>query len=243
MSALARTSLALAIAASAVAQDLPPFEAALYAMTDARRLNPCAYNPNADNSAVLTDPAYDTFNNRRSYNNGITFRRFELFLERTDSDKARCFLDLIKAKLTGSAPGPSRPAAPVPVKATPAPPQMQGKQARAANQSPPAPAPATDIVPVPAPAAQPRIAPELQSRYDAILSRTSQTKAELAGFEARMAAQKLRLRPDISEARTRLDTLLGNAAEALRNGDEGAVEENLRYAEGTLSMIDKFLGK
>ena len=223
MSSLARTGLILAIASTVLAQDLPPFEAALYAMTDARRLDRCTYNPNADHSAVLTDPAYNTFNNRRSYNNGITFRRFELFLERTDDDKARCFLDLIKAKLTGAPFGAIGPAAPVPMM--------------------PAPAPATQPTPVPVPPAPVRVAPELQSRYDAAFSQAAQTKAELAAFEARMAAQKLVLRRDISDARARVDALLRNAADAIRNGDEAAAEENIRYAEGTLATIAKFLGK
>lgn len=241
MSSLARTGLILAIASTVLAQDLPPFEAALYAMTDARRLDPCTYNPNADHSAVLTDPAYNTFNNRRSYNNGITFRRFELFLERTDDDKARCFLDLIKAKLTGAPFGAIGPAAPVPVMPASAPQPAPGKQNRPAIQL--APAPATQPIPVPVPPAPVRVAPELQSRYDAAFSQAAQTKAELAAFEARMAAQKLVLRRDISDARARVDALLRNAADAIRNGDEAAAEENIRYAEGTLATIAKFLGK
>jgi hypothetical protein len=81
---------------------LPPFEAAIYAMTDGRKLNPCTYDPKADNFAVLNAPEYFPYNNRRSYDNGITYRRLELYLEeRADEQQAACFLNFLKSGITG----------------------------------------------------------------------------------------------------------------------------------------------
>jgi hypothetical protein len=86
---------------------LSSFEGALYAMTDARRLNPCTYDPAADYSNVLNDPEYAQFQNARSYNSGA-IRRLEIYLDRAAPAQRACFLDLIQATLTGR---PWKPAA------------------------------------------------------------------------------------------------------------------------------------
>ena len=84
--------------------------AALYAMTDARLLDPCSYDPAKDYSPVLYDPLYQTFNTRSAYDTVITYRRFQGYLRRGEEWK-RCFLNVIKAKLKESA---ARPAAEAP---------------------------------------------------------------------------------------------------------------------------------
>ena len=77
---------------------------------DGRRLNPCTYDPKADNSAVVNDSRYEQFQNRSSYDSGA-LRRFELYLDRADEKQRACFLDLIQAALTGVEWKPGRLAA------------------------------------------------------------------------------------------------------------------------------------
>jgi hypothetical protein len=47
---------------------LPPFEAALQAMSDARNLDACSCDPSRDYSQLFKDPQYLLFNSRDSYN-------------------------------------------------------------------------------------------------------------------------------------------------------------------------------
>jgi hypothetical protein len=87
---------------------MPAFESAIWAMTDARRLDPCSYSPLSDYSSVFNDPSYQQFNGKRYYDNGGK-RRFEIYLDRTTEEAKRCFLDLIEATITGKPWTPRKP--------------------------------------------------------------------------------------------------------------------------------------
>jgi len=106
----------------------------------------------------------------------------------------------------------------------------------------PAPAPAAAG---PAPPAAPPTGPmlDLQGKYDELSSRAAQTRTGLAQLAARLAAQKTTMRADMGEEQKRLEGLLRDAQEAIRTGDKDKAAENLRYAEGTLAPIEKFLGR
>ena len=81
---------------------LPLFEGALYAMTDARRLDPCRFDRNADYSSVLNNADYAQFQNRPSYDDGA-LRRFENYIgHRADQTQKACFLDLIQAEISNT---------------------------------------------------------------------------------------------------------------------------------------------
>jgi hypothetical protein len=51
------------------------------------------------------------------------------------------------------------------------------------------------------------------------------------------------LRGDIKAASIRLDYVLQEARDSLRNGDVEGARNNLQYAEGTVEKIEKFLGQ
>jgi hypothetical protein len=106
----------------------------------------------------------------------------------------------------------------------------------------PAATPAAPAVLVPAPALPTGPLLELQSKYDELLSRAAQTRTGLGQFAARLATQKMTMRGDMAEEQKRLEDLLRSAFEAIRNGDKDKAAENLRYAEGTVVAIEKFLG-
>lgn len=80
---------------------LPPFEGALYAITDARRLDPCRLDRNADYSAVLNDPAYAQFQNRPSYDSAA-LSRFQNYIRHAEPAQKACFLDLIQAEISNA---------------------------------------------------------------------------------------------------------------------------------------------
>ena len=128
------------------ADALPPFEAAIDAMTDGRELDPCTYDPKADNFAVLNAPLYLDYNNRKSYDDGITYRRLELYLERrADPQRAACFLNFLRSGIVGQKASPpvktEAPQDPKPA-TTPAPVPMRkgGKPRQAPSAVNPTPA-------------------------------------------------------------------------------------------------------
>jgi hypothetical protein len=84
---------------------------------------------------------------------------------------------------------------------------------------------------------------ELSARYNALLSRATDAKAGVAQMEQRLAADGLGLRADIRDARNRLDTQLKTADGAIARGDADSAEENLRYAENALGILEKFVGR
>jgi hypothetical protein len=153
---------------------------------------------------------------------------------------------------------PPRPAAPtVPANAT-APPAASatntGPELPAVLQAPLPPGtlrsqtsnPATSVPPQsngPAPVLAPSgTAGGLLARYNSVSSRATSAKAGVAAFEQRLNGQGLALRADIRDARSRLDTQLRAAVDAIQVGNEDRAEESLRYAENALSTMEKFLG-
>ena len=80
---------------------LPPLEKALWAMFDARRFDPCTYDPNHNYDAILGDPRYETFQNRSTYNDGTIVYFYGQILGWTP-EKRRCFLDVIKRAIVSA---------------------------------------------------------------------------------------------------------------------------------------------
>lgn len=84
---------------------------------------------------------------------------------------------------------------------------------------------------------------ELRQRYNEISIRASTAQAGVRSIEQQMARQGLGLRNDIREAQTRLDFLMQEANMALQSGDTAGARQNLQYAEGTIAILNKFLGR
>jgi len=84
---------------------------------------------------------------------------------------------------------------------------------------------------------------DLSQRYTLLLRQAEQGKAALGQLEQRLASQGLGLRSDAIAARTRLDTQLQAANEAIGRGDASQAEESLRFAEAALETIQKILGR
>jgi hypothetical protein len=152
-----------------------------------------------------------------------------------------------KGSATGVPPGPTVPGIiqrggaspsvstvnPVPVP-TPGQP-VQPASDRAASAQPVAPLP-------PVAAATPQMR-DLSLRYADLVRRSAQAKAGVAQIEQQLARQRLGLRIDIVNARSRMDTQLRTAFEFIGRGDADQAEQSLRYAEAALGILEKFLGR
>jgi hypothetical protein len=81
---------------------VPLFERTLEAMVDGRQLDPCAYDPAANYSALLDDPLYFRFTSRFLYD-GTDFAtvNYGRLVEEGDPRARECFLGIIRAELTG----------------------------------------------------------------------------------------------------------------------------------------------
>jgi hypothetical protein len=75
---------------------LPSFEKAVWAMFDARRFEPCGYDPGKDYGAILENVRYLTFQNRRNYDSGAMYTKIREQLPRWSVEKRQCLLDMIK---------------------------------------------------------------------------------------------------------------------------------------------------
>jgi hypothetical protein len=84
---------------------------------------------------------------------------------------------------------------------------------------------------------------DLSQRYTELVARSTQAKAGLAQIEQQLARQRLGLRSDIVNARTRMDTQLRAANESISRGDANQAEQSLQYAQAALETLEKFLGR
>jgi hypothetical protein len=73
--------------------------------------------------------------------------------------------------------------------------------------------------------------------------RASAAQAGVRSIEEGVQRQGLGLRGDIKAASFRLDLLLREARTDVQNGDVEGARTQLGYAEGTLAIIEKFLGQ
>ena len=101
---------------------------------------------------------------------------------------------------------------------------------------------ATSAQPAAAAAATPQMR-DLSQRYADLVRRSAQAKAGLAQIERQLASQRLGLRIDIVNARTRVDTQLRTALVSIDRADAAQAEQSLRYAEAALGIIETFLGR
>ena len=166
-----------------------------------------------------------------------------------------------------AAPAPVAPAAPSPVAAVvpeqrlrPSPrpavtaqnvaPPQQVAQAVPVQQAAPvqqtqvaqaAPAPAA-AQPVTAATASPELK-ELRDKINRMAVRAAAAQAGVRSIEQGVERQGLGLRGDIKAASIRLDYVLMEARASLQSGDVEGARNNLKYAEGTVEKIEKFLGQ
>ena len=79
--------------------------------------------------------------------------------------------------------------------------------------------------------------------YSAVVTRAAQDRLGLAQTERKLTAADIPLPDNIRAARDRLTGQQQAVVLALRTRDEVAGEQNLRAMEGTLAVIEKFIGK
>lgn len=87
-----------------IVKPLPPFNKALMAMRDSRRLDPCSFDINADNSAVLHHPLFAEYNVPERYDDEFLkmFEALRNFRSRpATAEQYNCLLAQIKAQLSG----------------------------------------------------------------------------------------------------------------------------------------------
>jgi hypothetical protein len=92
------TRVQQSLCANSTVGGLPQLEAALQAMTDERALDPCAFNPKADYSSILSNVGSVATSSREAYD-AATFARFEQFLKSAAPDRKRCFLAVLQKAL------------------------------------------------------------------------------------------------------------------------------------------------
>ena len=84
---------------------------------------------------------------------------------------------------------------------------------------------------------------ELCERYDALAQRVTAAKDGLRSIKGQMASQGLRLRGDILEAESRMESGRDQAREAISRYDLDSATTDLRIAESAVESIEKFLGR
>ena len=84
---------------------------------------------------------------------------------------------------------------------------------------------------------------EIRDRVNRVSVRASAAQAGVRSIEEGVQRQGLGLRGDIKAASFRLDLLLREARTDVQNGDVEGARTQLGYAEGTLAIIEKFLGQ
>lgn len=104
-------------------------------------------------------------------------------------------------------------------------------------------APAHPVEPMPQGVGTNAAMRDLSQRYTELVARSTQAKAGLAQIEQQLARQRLGLRSDIVNARTRMDTQLRAANESISRGDANQAEQSLQYAQAALETLEKFLGR
>jgi hypothetical protein len=132
----------------------------------------------------------------------------------------------------------SRAAAPVQNVA----PVQQTVQAVPVQQTAQAQAPPPPAQTVTAATASPELK-ELRDKINRVSVRAAAAQAGVKSMEQRVEQQGFGLRGDIKAASIRLDYVLQEARDSLRNGDVEGARNNLQYAEGTVEKIEKFLGQ
>ena len=83
---------------------------------------------------------------------------------------------------------------------------------------------------------------ELREEHNELAVRAGAARSGLASMRQQVERQGYGLRRDIIEAETRLNYQMQEAMDAIRAGDIDGAREHLRYARGSLEVIDKFLG-
>ena len=146
---------------------------------------------------------------------------------------------------------PEQPFRPIPRAAAPAqkaaPPQQVAQavpvpQAVPVQQAQVAQAAPAAAQPVTAATASPELK-ELRDKINRMAVRAAAAQAGVRSIEQGVERQGLGLRGDIKAASIRLDYVLMEARASLQNGDVEGARNNLKYAEGTLEKIEKFLGQ
>jgi len=118
-------------------------------------------------------------------------------------------------------------------------PVQQAQQVQASQQ---AQAPPAAAQPVTAATASPELK-ELRDKINRMAVRASAAQAGVRSIEQGLDRQGLGLRGDIKAASIRLDYVLMEARASLQSGDVEGARNNLKYAEGTVEKIEKFLGQ
>jgi eukaryotic-like serine/threonine-protein kinase len=130
---------------------------------------------------------------------------------------------------------PVQQAAPV-QQATPVQQAAPVQQAQVAQAAPVA------AQPVTAATASPELK-ELRDKINRVSVRGAAAQAGVRSIEQGLERQGLGLRGDIKAASIRLDYVLMEARASLQSGDVEGARNNLKYAEGTVEKIEKFLGQ
>ncbi len=112
--------------------------------------------------------------------------------------------------------------------------------AGSAGASGSAPPPASQ--PVTAATASPELK-ELRDKINRMAIRAAAAQAGVRSIEQGVEQQGLGLRGDIKAASIRLDYVLMEARASLQSGDVEGARNNLKYAEGTVEKLEKFLGQ
>ncbi len=84
---------------------------------------------------------------------------------------------------------------------------------------------------------------ELRDKINRMAIRAAAAQAGVRSIEQGVEQQGLGLRGDIKAASIRLDYVLMEARASLQSGDVEGARNNLKYAEGTVEKIEKFLGQ
>jgi hypothetical protein len=84
---------------------------------------------------------------------------------------------------------------------------------------------------------------ELANEYTALMSRVGPARSKLAQVQRQQANSGTELPEDIRNARDRLDGQLQAVGSAMVARDNSLVKQNLRSADATLIVIERFLAK